>query len=503
MSRMYKREMAQFKEYSKKDFLYSGKYTGFDLSYCKLTDVKWDDLIQESCSTFAAGTNSIKINGKTYNVTTNSTVNTIREIALEFTKKTPYNFSYKLIDGKNYLIIDAAKITFNVASTKSASVFLGYSENGISNKLPYTLPETVKITANTEAASQYVFDSSYNMSINDSKVFDIRAVNGSGSKIYFDDKALVSGTVVQTDKPYINNIQLVQHLNKKMVGYDAAATADNRIGKCFYRFDYDYNVNKLIISDLVLYDVTTTATESGKITLTIKVKNTIVNGSTISETSDEYTYEITKPSAGTIKAESANDVIEDANSSKFRKFDYTSDTNNSGGVVTYNKLKIVPPTVKQKMSDSTYGGSITGIYTNGIFVCDLCNTSLPSNFVNPKLSTFKIAFDSISGNPIVMCSGSKYVKTEGVDECYYTLPYTKNIDGGNSAAAYCETAKRNKSLCDNNKSAQTIIDKTSKHPGFNQQYIDAKGFSDMSVLNIINLGIGIVAAAFFIAKTYK
>jgi hypothetical protein len=101
-----------------------------------------------------------------------------------------------------------------------------------------------------------------------------------------------------------------------------------------------------------------------------------------------------------------------------------------------------------------------------------------------------------------MCSGSKYVK---IDDTYYTLPYTQKISNGTDGddSEDCKLINRNKSLCDNNKSAKTIMDKTQKHPGFDQQYIDAKGFSDMSALNIINLGIGILAAAYFIAKTYK
>ena len=98
--------MAQSKKYVENDFLYSGTYSNFYLNGdCARTDVQWDELIQESCNTFNPGEQSIQISGKTYKVTVDSRINTIREIAAEFKKQTPYNFSY---DSSNNLIIDAA-----------------------------------------------------------------------------------------------------------------------------------------------------------------------------------------------------------------------------------------------------------------------------------------------------------------------------------------------------------------------------------------------------------
>jgi hypothetical protein len=506
--------MAQSKKYVENDFLYSGTYSNFDLyGDCAKTDVQWDELIQELCNTFKPGEQSLKISGKTYKVTVDSRINTIREIAAEFKKQTPYNFSY---DSSNNLIIDAAKISFHYTDNKTAAYFLGYDENNFANKLPYTLPNKIKITSNAAAASQYIFDGEYNMSINNNKVFDLRAANGTPSNIYFEDKSLTSGLSDRTDKPYINNLRLIQHLNKKKVGYDTNPdnSSDTRNGKCFYAFDYDYNTNKLIVSDLVLYNsVQVTSVSDGMKTITIIVKNTIVNGSNVTETSADYTYEITPPanSTSTVKAESLNDVVE--HGGIFRKFDFKMDTEvNTNGTpndpnddtTTYKKPKIIAPTVRQKITDGTkitYGGNITGVYTNGVFVCDLYNPDVP-NKSNSNLQTFKIAFSSITGGPIVMCSGSKYVNI-GADNNYYTLPYTKHLANGTNSSTECDTIKRNKSLCNNHKSAKIIIDKTKTHPGFEQQYLDAKGFSDMSVLNIINLGIGIVAAGVFIAKTYK
>jgi hypothetical protein len=480
------REMAQSKEYSKNDFLYSGYDTELTGAYdCKKTDVQWDDLIQESCNTFAKDIEiKLIINGKDYIVKSEgpgtNKINTISEFAKRFTQLSPYNFSYN--SSGNYLTIDAAKITFNSASTKSASSFLGYSENSVLNKLPYTLPNKIKITASADSASLYDFSALYNIKLNSDKLVDIRA-DVPNQKPYYSDKSLVSGLSEPiTAPPYVNNLQLVRHLNKKMIGY---GVNPSDVGNCFYKFNYDYGKDALIVSDLVLYS-TSVATS----TFTFKVGSTDANGNAIDES---YTYTITRPIDSGIQSETSNDVI--ARDGKFRKFDIRNDAiwDPSGNFMSYRAgyNKITPPTIK-----STTGGygAITGVYTNGLFVCDINNT---------KISTFQIAFDTTGGNSIIfMCSGSKYVK---IADTYYTLPYTQKISNGTngSNSNICKKAKRNKSLCDNKKSAQTIMDKTQKHPGFDQQYIDAKGFSDMSALNIINLGIGIIAAAYFIAKTYK
>ena len=63
--------------------------------------------------------------------------------------------------------------------------------------------------------------------------------------------------------------------------------------------------------------------------------------------------------------------------------------------------------------------------------------------------------------------------------------------------------ERNKALCANKTSADKIIGDTTIHSGASQRYADAQGFSDTSMLNMFNLGIGIVGAAVFISKTYK
>jgi len=58
-------------------------------------------------------------------------------------------------------------------------------------------------------------------------------------------------------------------------------------------------------------------------------------------------------------------------------------------------------------------------------------------------------------------------------------------------------------LCVNKKKAEAIINITESHTGAGQRYADSQGFSDTSMLNIFNLGIGIIGAALFIRKTYK
>ena len=58
-------------------------------------------------------------------------------------------------------------------------------------------------------------------------------------------------------------------------------------------------------------------------------------------------------------------------------------------------------------------------------------------------------------------------------------------------------------LCQNKKYADNIIAKTSTHTGSNERYNNIQAFTDTSMLNLFNLGIGIVVAAVFISKLYK
>jgi hypothetical protein len=133
-------------------------------------------------------------------------------------------------------------------------------------------------------------------------------------------------------------------------------------------------------------------------------------------------------------------------------------------------------------------GSVTTAYTyTGSDVKDLGNGFSAKN-IDTKLHVY--------------CSGMKYVY---IDDKYQKLPYTRQDSIGTSAPTEqaCKNNKYNKALCANKTSADKIIGDTTSHSGASQRYADAQGFSDTSMLNIFNLGIGIVGAAVFISKTYK
>ena len=90
---------------------------------------------------------------------------------------------------------------------------------------------------------------------------------------------------------------------------------------------------------------------------------------------------------------------------------------------------------------------------------------------------------------------SSYTTFDGT-KCNTTDVYAGSIPSGLTQSLLNE-------LCLNKKYANDIMNNTQSHPGADQRYIDAQGFSDTSMLNIFNLGIGIVGAAIFISKTYK
>jgi len=100
-----------------------------------------------------------------------------------------------------------------------------------------------------------------------------------------------------------------------------------------------------------------------------------------------------------------------------------------------------------------------------------------------------------------MAQFKEYVKNDFLYSSYAINETTCNGEeytGPNTIAKELGNA-----LCINKKRADEIIYKTQSHPGSYQRYVDSQGFSDTSMLNIFNLGIGIVGAAVFISKTYK
>ena len=61
----------------------------------------------------------------------------------------------------------------------------------------------------------------------------------------------------------------------------------------------------------------------------------------------------------------------------------------------------------------------------------------------------------------------------------------------------------NRALCTNKEYADKLMALTTTHPGASERYDNIRGFTNVSILNIFNLGIGIVATGVFIAQTYK
>ena len=100
------------------------------------------------------------------------------------------------------------------------------------------------------------------------------------------------------------------------------------------------------------------------------------------------------------------------------------------------------------------------------------------------------------------------------DFYYYTYKTTNPVDCTNFKPVSTDTYKSynncrqnrydlKSALCDNKRLADHIIDSTLYHSGSDRRYSDISDFTDTSFMNILNLGIGILASAIFIAKTYK
>ena len=124
--------------------------------------------------------------------------------------------------------------------------------------------------------------------------------------------------------------------------------------------------------------------------------------------------------------------------------------------------------------------------------------------------TFQIEFNTVSTTTAYLqYSAMTYYNTDptGQDKhVYINLSEFKKdwtYTGTEGTVGIIKELERNKALCANKTSADKIIGDTTSHSGADQRYADAQGFSDTSMLNIFNLGIGIVGAAVFISKTYK
>jgi hypothetical protein len=100
-----------------------------------------------------------------------------------------------------------------------------------------------------------------------------------------------------------------------------------------------------------------------------------------------------------------------------------------------------------------------------------------------------------------MAQFKEYVKNDFLYSKYADFDEAKCDSSGNYTGSLAPDL--GKALCLNKKFSDDVINNTQSHPGANQRYADAQGFSDTSMLNIFNLGIGIIGAALFIRKTYK
>jgi hypothetical protein len=173
-----------------------------------------------------------------------------------------------------------------------------------------------------------------------------------------------------------------------------------------------------------------------------------------------------------------------------------SDTGNK----CFYKFAVDPKSGNLTVSDLILDISLTADSGNITIGSDI----IPYTYTGSDLKDLGNGFSAkkINDKLHVYCSGMKYVY---IDNKYEKLPYTRPTSIGTtlSTADACKNNKQNKALCANKTSADKIIGDTTSHSGANQRYADAQGFSDTSMLNIFNLGIGIVGAAVFISKTYK
>ncbi len=422
----------QFKEYSAKDFLYSGKYTNYKEDDCKKTPSDWDDLIGASCNKYDEMI-SINVNNIAYTVTTSNTINTIQKIADEF-NRIQRLYVFGVGTSGDTLIIKGAKLTFNPTNDiNSASKLLGYVEDGKDYMLPYTFPNTLDTTKNNR---KYVIDACYNVAVN-YIVTDIRA---SSSEPYYD---FITKKLTKT--PYSTPVQLQDHLNNKRI----FANPDKSL---YYKFNYVSGYDKMKVVDLIR------ETQANELQIKIKIEG--------------KEYKFNKPNKSNRDATTTNDVVYD--NSIFRKYNSRSDG------IGKRKKKIIFPKVNNitvKLSD------------DGTLVWD----DLPS---------FQIVFKDIDSDPVLRYSANTYLL---VDDSYVKLSsFTKQVTKKyRSNDATCKTANINKALCENKTHANNIMTKTMNHTGANQRYMDTQAFSDTSMLNIFNLGIGIVGIAVFIANTYK
>ena len=225
--------MAQFKEYSKNDFLYSTQTDIANDISCNKTDVEWDDLIFDKCTKYTTDV-TISINGHTYKQTPiDDSANTIKQLANDFTTNSPYKFYYE----KTNLKISGAKIQFSGSNT--AGAILGYEATDTSaHQLPYIFPNAIKT----------VYDNSRQKTL-----YQIGAVGAVGITINgatIPEPTDDNYNTADTMKGYTNPILLVNYLNSIKIGYKASNTTMSVESTLYYKFEYDSFYDKIKVVDL-------------------------------------------------------------------------------------------------------------------------------------------------------------------------------------------------------------------------------------------------------------
>jgi hypothetical protein len=228
-------------------------------------------------------------------------------------------------------------------------------------------------------------------------------------------------------------------------------------------FSYDNNYNLIVKS--AKYQNSTVTENSTSETLA----NTITIAGKV--------YTINKPVEGRKVASSSNNIVFDTG---FRYWT-SSDKNNKKNIIT-------PPTITYKTTIKNTE-TITGRFdnVNKKYVCNI-------------LPGFALEFTDKDSGPTLVYSESKYVKYSSE---YHTFPKVVSGPESTNVIDKCSTAKQNRALCTNKAYADKLMALTGTHPGASERYDDIRSFTNMSILNIFNLGIGIVATGVFIAQTYK
>ncbi len=492
-----------FKEYSKNDFFYY-KFGTTDAS-CNNT-IELDDLIDSSCRSYTAEPFKITINSVEYQVTPNMNINTIREIADDFTKKSPYIFSYK----GNKLVIESAKIKFEpTADTKAATAYYKLADmmTALANA-----DKTTKDAALTAAATaaKDAKDAAATAANSDAKTAT-DAANSDATAANSDAK---TATAAKTAAKTATAAAEAYKIASKFLGYEESDVINHKLPYMFPNtikttYNDDKKVQEYNFDNSYMFgNVDIRANNSNRYYETSRISIIIPTNDTDVRYINPYSLieHLNHKKIGFVASASPVTLTADPNNKLYYKFEYVS---------TYDKLKV--DLICEESSTFTNSNTLTIKIDNNTyeFTKGLVDYKVSYGTNEPEsmkgvdnvfklLPDFALTFTDITiTTGKLVYSASKYVKYNGK---YYTLPY-QLPDGptvtDQSDISPCNTAKQNKALCTNKTYAEQLMALTGTHPGASERYDNIRGFTNMSILNIFNLGIGIVATGVFIAQTYK